>query len=80
MQDRTCGRAPELPFIIVVKPNVLPLPLERIVNTVSLLLKLALPLQVVLIDCGEVTATTTVQLLVPLTVTDGSGSSCTHCR
>jgi hypothetical protein len=58
-----------LPFIIVVKPNVLPLPLERIVSTVLLLPSVALPFQVVLIDCGEVTATTTDQLLAPLTVT-----------
>ncbi|MBF9134528.1 hypothetical protein I0C86_37210, partial [Plantactinospora sp. S1510] len=52
MQDLIWGRAPELPFIIVVKPNVLPLPLERIVSTVPLLLRLALPFQVVVIDCG----------------------------
>jgi hypothetical protein len=70
VQDLICGRALELPFIIVVKPNVLPLPLERIVSTVLLLPSVALPFQVVLIDCGEVTATTTVQLLAPLTVTE----------
>ncbi|GHJ11357.1 hypothetical protein TPA0907_57240 [Micromonospora humidisoli] len=33
VQDRICGLALLLPFIIVVKPKVLPLPLERIVIT-----------------------------------------------
>ena len=33
VQERICGLAPLLPFIIVVKPKVLPLPLDRIVIT-----------------------------------------------
>ncbi|SCG74690.1 hypothetical protein GA0070623_3914 [Micromonospora rifamycinica] len=33
VQERIWGLAPLLPFIIVVKPKVLPLPLERIVIT-----------------------------------------------
>lgn len=70
VQDLIWGRALELPFIIVVKPNVLPLPLERTVITLPLLSQLKLPLQVVETRCGEVIATTTDQVLAPLTVTE----------
>ncbi len=70
MQELICGRALELPFIIVVKPNVLPLPLERIVITLPLPSQVGLPLQVEEIFCGEVMTTTTDQVLAPLTVTE----------
>ena len=62
------GRAELLPFIIVVKPNVLPLPLGRTVKVWPLLVKA--PLHVVVTCCGEVMATVTVQAVDPLTVTE----------
>jgi hypothetical protein len=62
------GRAELLPFVIVVKPNVLPLPFGRTVSVPPLLVKA--PLQVVVTCCGEVIATLTVQPVLPATVTE----------
>ncbi len=70
VQEVICGRAELLPFIMVVKPNVLPLPLDRMVSTVPLASTAGLPLQVVETRCGEVSVTTTDQLDAPLTVTE----------
>lgn len=68
MQESTCGRV-QLPLAIVVKPKTLPLPFDRIVMTFPLLSQVGLPFQVADTFCGGVTATTTLQLLAPLTVT-----------
>src|SRR5690242_10864657 len=70
VQERIWGRAPLLPLVIVVKPKVLPLPLDLMVMTVPLLSQVAVPFQTVETRCGEVRATTTVHVLAPLTVTD----------
>ncbi|WBB52469.1 hypothetical protein [Verrucosispora sp. WMMD573] len=59
-----------MPFDMVVKPNVFPLPFDRTVMMFPLACQLKLPLQVVETFCGAVMATTTVQVLAPLTVTD----------
>src|SRR5690349_102020 len=55
---------------MVVKPKVLPEPLDFIVRTLPPASKLAAPLQVEEIFCGAVTVTTTVQVLAPVTVTE----------
>jgi hypothetical protein len=70
VQDRICGLALVLPLNMVVKPNVLPLPLDRMVITLPVLSQVGLPFQVVEIFCGAVMATTTAQVLAPVTVTD----------
>ncbi|WP_167517450.1 hypothetical protein, partial [Micromonospora orduensis] len=69
VQERICGRAPLLPLNIVVKPKVLPLPLDRMVM-LPLPSQEAVPFQVVETCWGEGIATTTVQVLAPLTVTE----------
>src|SRR5215207_7459736 len=70
VQDLITGRADELPLNIVVKPKVLPLPLERTVMMKPVLSQLGLPDQTVDTRWGEVSATTTVQVLAPLMVTE----------
>ena len=64
------GRAPELPFVMVVKPKVLPLPLGLTVIVLPLLLQLKVPLQVLETFWGGVRSMTTVQVLLPVTVTE----------
>ena len=54
----------------MVKPKVLPEPLDFMVSAVPLASKVAVPLQVAEIFCGEVTLTATVQVLAPVTVTE----------
>ena len=68
VRQLTLGRALLLPFIIVVKPNVLPLPFGLTFWAPPLFVKA--PLQVVVTCCGEVIATVTVQLVLPETVTE----------
>ena len=70
VQDRMVGRAVEFPLNMVVKPKVLPLPLERTVMTNPVLSQLGVPDQTVETRWGDVRATTTVQVLAPLTVTE----------
>jgi hypothetical protein len=67
VQDTIRGRAPLLPFIMVVNPKV-ELPFDRTIKVVPLFVKD--PLQVVVTCCGAVIATVTVQVGAPLTVTD----------
>ena len=69
VQDLICGRALLLPLNMVVKPKVLPEPLDRMVMTFPLLSQVGLPFQVEEMRCGEVIATTTAHVLAPLTVT-----------
>jgi len=64
------GRALLLPFVIVVKPKVLPLPLGLTVIVLPLLLQLKVPLHVVETFCGGVMSMVTVQVLDPVTVTE----------
>ena len=63
------GLAVVLPLNIVVKPKELPLPLGRAVMMLPVLSQLTDAFQVVLIFCGAVMVTVTIQVLVPLTLT-----------
>ena len=64
------GRAVVLPLNMVVNPKVLPLPLLRTVMTYPVLSQVGAPDQTVETRCGAVRATTTVQVLVPVMVTE----------
>ena len=75
MQDRTCGRV-KLPLASVVTPKTLPLPLD--LNVTRLPLTLAVAFQAEENCCGEVKASTTVQLVAPLTVTSVLNRSAHH--
>ena len=67
MQEVIWGRALVLPLVIVVNPNVVPLPSGLTVIVVPPLLQANVPLQVVEICCGEVIATVTVKVVAPVT-------------
>jgi hypothetical protein len=70
VQEVIFGRAVLSPLFMVVKPKALPLPSDFTVMTSPLPPPhVGVPFHTVATFCGAVIATTTVQLLAPLTVT-----------